>query len=95
MGGSKTAPTVVQGLTSCPVCNDGYENSLQATALLRGWKVRRWVADCELIPVYYPVERAWFLLTVEGSRVRLSWDAAIGMMRAVYGATYDVEGGWS
>lgn len=95
MGGSKRRPRLDEGLTSCASCNPAYESSLQESALRFGWKVKKWVKDCALVPVYYPLERAWFRLAAEGGRVRVSPDVAMQMMVEVYGTVYDVEKGRS
>lgn len=69
MGGSKTKPTPGEGLTLCTLCNNGVEAHMQERALTSGWKVRRF---CPLpvheVPVWYPLEGAWFVLNVDGSR---------------------------
>ena len=91
MGGSKRRPRLDEGLTSCAACNPAYESTLQESALRFGWKVKKWVKDCALVPVYYPLERAWFRLSREGGRVRVSPDVALQLMVEVYGAAYDVE----
>lgn len=90
-GGSKMRPTFVQGVTSCPLCNEAYEHALQHVALKNGWKVKRWVADCALVPVYYLIERTWYRLTREGKREPLTVAEAMGMMHEVYGEQYDEE----
>ena len=95
MGGSKVRPTLVQGLTSCPSCNPAYEAALQGSALRFGWKVRSWVKDCALVPVYYLLERTWYQLASDGQRIRLTPAAALRMMRDVYGLGYELEKGLS
>ena len=95
MGGSKVRPTLVQGLTSCQSCNPAYEAALQGSALRFGWKVRSWVRDCSSVPVYYLLERTWYQLVSDGSRVRLAPARAVRMMRKVYGDSYAVEEGLS
>ena len=81
MGGSKRKPDASEGITSCTICNAGYESELQTRALLCGWKVRRF---CRLtpsqIPCWYPIERAWFLLNTDGSRDELIEDEAMELM---------------
>lgn len=98
MGGREEAPALCDGLTTCSLCNPGYESNLQRVALRWGWKVRSWVTDRSRVPVYYPRERSWFkLLRVRDEagelRVRVSWDEAMGMMRDVYGPAYEPEKG--
>lgn len=84
MGGSKNLPTPIDGLTLCATCNAGCEAAMQAQALRYGWKVRAWVTNPELVPVYYPLEMAWFRL--EGVlRFRISYDVALEMGCRVYG----------
>lgn len=85
MGGSTKRPSMVQGLTSCHRCNDAYEGHMQRDALRFGWKVRSWVEHAGRVPVYYMPEGAWFRLTLDGVRVRISQMEAVEMMREVYG----------
>lgn len=83
-GGSKILPPPVDGLALCGVCNNACENDLQHQALANGWKVRRWVQNPELVPVYYPHEFGWFRL--EGTtRIRISSEVAMEMGCRVYG----------
>jgi len=89
MGGSKVRPRLEQGVTSCVLCNGEYERTLQVKALRYGWKVRRTVRDCSLVPVFYPFDRAWYRLTRDGRRERISTGVALIMMRTVYGEQYD------
>jgi hypothetical protein len=89
MGGRLDAPAIVDGLTTCPVCNRGYEGVLQASALRYGWKVRSWVIDRGLVPVFYPMERRWFRLLDDGARVGITFEHAMEMMHDVYGNAYD------
>lgn len=90
-GGSKIRPTLTQLVTLCTFCNEAVEHTLQAVALKNGWKVRGWVTDCSLVPVWYVFERTWYRLTVEGARVRLTVEQAMQMMVEVYGPEYDPE----
>jgi len=84
MGGSKTVPSPVDGLSLCAVCNAGCEGDMQAQALRYGWKVRRWVTYPERVPVFYPREQSWYRL--EGvRRVRISRSVAMDMGCSVYG----------
>lgn len=92
MGGRKTRPKLHELLTLCTVDNNAVEAALQGTALRFGWKVKKWVTDCALVPVYFLVERAWFRLTPDGRRVRLTATAAAALMRDVYGPEYDEWG---
>lgn len=89
MGGSKRRPLYHEGLTSCAVCNEQYENVLQRKALLCGWKVARWVKHPDDVPVLYPLERQWYLLSTRGTRLRVNAVEAVAMMRRVYGEQYD------
>lgn len=86
MGGSKVVPPPVDGLILCLPCNEACEGVLQRRALVWGHKVRRW-ADPTLVPVYYPHEWAWFLLTGV-TRVEITSEAAVDAMCAVYGNEY-------
>ncbi|WP_417510614.1 hypothetical protein [Microbacterium sp.] len=84
MGGSRNVPTAVDGLTLCMVCNEACERELQTKALANGWKVRKWVASPERVPVFFPHEFAWFRL--DGvRRVMISAAVAMEMGCAVYG----------
>lgn len=89
MGGTKRKPLYHEGITSCAVCNDHYENVLQREALARGWKVARWVKHPEDVPVFYMMERTWWVLSTRGTRLRVSAAEAIAMMQRVYGAEYE------
>jgi hypothetical protein len=96
MGGSKIRPLLVDGLTSCAICNPAYEHELQAQALRFGWKVPSWVRDRGLVgdvPVYYLPERTWYRLRYDGRRIRISQMRAMQMMHDVYGDSYDEEKG--
>src|SRR5690606_32722533 len=84
MGGSRDLPPPVDGITQCPTCNARGEADLQDAALANGWKVRRWVTSPERVPMYYPLELAWYRL--EGTRrVRISSAVAMEMGCSVYG----------
>lgn len=88
MGGSKRRPRYEEGVTSCAICNPAYEHSLQTLALLKGWKVKkvkRAIEHPEDVPVFYPMERQWCVLTTRGTRQMISEAAAVAMMRDVYG----------
>lgn len=84
-GGSKTLPTVQDALTLCPTCNNHCEHTLQTRALAYGWKVRRWVTNPGDVPVFYPHEFAWFVLTDTGTREQIPALRAMEMMLVVYG----------
>lgn len=87
MGGSLILPPPVDGVTQCVTCNGRCETDLQELALANGWKVRRWVRNPELVPVYYPFEMAWFRL--EGTlKIRISYEVALEMGCRVYGAEW-------
>ncbi len=89
MGGSKRKPECVEGVTACVPHNEAFEHRLQALALLRGWKVRGWVADVSLVPVWYPLLGGWHVLTADGGREWVSWAAARALMVDVYGDEYE------
>lgn len=95
MGGSKVRPKIHELVTACSEHNARFESDLQGQALKNGWKVPKWVGDCSLVPVYYSFERAWFRLTLESTRERISLEVAIEMMHAVYGDAYDHRTGLS
>lgn len=88
MGGSRRRPSPVEGLVLCSRCNMLVEGPMQSIALACGWKVRKWVKDPALVPVFYPRRRRWFLL--EGDvLVPVKVDRAEALMRRVYGAEFD------
>lgn len=91
MGGSKAVPLIYELLTLCAEHNARAEGDLQRRALACGWKVRRWVADQSLVPVYVVWARTWFRLTREGLRVPVGDADAAVMMRSVYGDEWDEE----
>lgn len=88
MGGSTRKPLLAEGITSCTTCNPAYEGHLQAAALRFGWKVPRWVETPGMVPVWYPLERTWFLLAKTGSRTALTPARAMELMDEIYGAQY-------
>lgn len=93
MGGSKYKPTPADGVTSCWQCNPAYESYLQQKALDYGWKVRRFCpVPVESVPVFYPAERAWFLLDRFGARDRLDQVTA-DELRALAGILPELKGG--
>jgi len=84
MGGSRILPPPIDGLTQCIPCNARCESDMQDLALANGWKVRRWVTSPDRVPVYYPLEFAWFRL--EGiRRVQITSQVAMEMGCSVYG----------
>ncbi|GAA1915118.1 hypothetical protein GCM10009775_04430 [Microbacterium aoyamense] len=88
-GGSKERPTLDDSLTLCATCNWKAEADakFQRLALINGWKVRKWVDDPGLVPVFYSFEQAWYRL--EGPRrVWIPAVVALDMMHAVYGEQY-------
>lgn len=91
MGGSKVRPRFEEGVTSCGSCNPRYESDLQVKALAFGWKVPRWVSDAALVPVFFWIERAWFLLGRDGTRVQITFGQAWRSMVEVYGEEQYVE----
>ena len=93
MGGSEVRPRLEDGVTSCATCNPEYERELQTKALQFGWKVPRWVKNPERVPVFFWMERTWYVLMVEGTRKRVSASLAMAMMREVYGDAYVEEKG--
>lgn len=91
MGGRLARPRLEEGLTTCAICNAGYEAHLQTRALARGWKVRRWVVQqgkAAEVPVRYALA-GWMQLTSDGRRVPITRELAVEMMRAVYGPEWD------
>lgn len=89
MGGSKTSPALDDLIVLCATHNNAAEGALQMLALARGWKVRRFVKEPGLVPVFYAVERVWFVLTKTGERVPISPAVAVEAMRGVYGDEWD------
>lgn len=85
MGGSTIPVDVADGLASCPTCNPEYEHALQTSALFHGWKVRSWVKQPELVPVFYVPEMSWWRLTVSGERYEVSAAVVAQHMEFVYG----------
>ena len=91
-GGRKARPQLDEGVTTCAMCNPLYEGSLQSKALLMGWKVRTWVRDQGIayrVPVFFAVERNWFLLDREGRRFPIGRARARALMVEVYGPEYE------
>lgn len=93
MGGSHLRPQLYDGVTACAQHNARFEADLQLDALKLGWKVRGWVKDCSLVPVYYVTDRSWYRLDRYGERHRISRVEAVNMMRDVYGNWYVLQEG--
>lgn len=89
MGGSKVRPSITDSLTLSAEINDRCERDLQTMALAYGWKVRRWVKDPALVPVFYRWTIGWARLTDEGFVEVISSAEAAEMMRRVYGKQWD------
>lgn len=89
MGGSKVRPTITDSLTLCAVDNYLVEHSNQTTGLALGWKVRKWVKDPALVPVFYPKQFGWRRLTEAGEAIPIHANEAADMMRDVYGEEWD------
>ena len=89
MGGSKIAPMITESLTLCGDCNVRCERDLQTMALVYGWKVRRFVSDAGLVPVFFPHRQGWARLTKGGEALPIHATEAAEMMRAVYGEDWD------
>lgn len=89
MGGSKIPPLIEDSLVLCLGCNVRCEADLQMLALVFGWKVRRWVGDPALAPVFYPHFGGWKRLTESGEAINISATEAEEMMRALYGPQWD------
>ncbi|WP_157813957.1 hypothetical protein [Microbacterium sp. BR1] len=86
MGGSKSQPTVVGGLTLCLLCNQSCEAENQTRAIVWGHKIRRWQNPSN-VPVFYPHEHAWYRF--EGTRrIRITSELAVEMMCAAHGDTW-------
>jgi len=86
MGGSKTRPGAVAGVTLCLVCNQAVEADMQTLALANGWKIRRW-ADPMRVPVFFPHEHAWYRLTGISRHV-IPAGVALDLMHSCYGDAY-------
>lgn len=70
MGGRVRRPTPSELVTACLRDNQEYESTGQGRALQYGIKVRRNIGGMTVaqVPVYYALERAWFLLDDDGQR---------------------------
>lgn len=88
MGGRRRRPAPGEGLALCSECNARAERDLQTIALLRGVKVRRWVNDPELVPVFYEFFGGWHLLLPDGHRRVIGEQDAVARMVEVYGDEY-------
>lgn len=93
MGGSKHRPSIVEVVTACSECNARFESDLQQAALRFGWKVRGWVAEPGLVPVFEAWSGWWFLLLSDASRVCITRGQARELMQRTYGPAYDPEKG--
>lgn len=89
MGGRLRRPSLVELVSQCSFCNESVEGSKQRWALRHGVKVRRWVKDPALVPVWYGLEGSWFVLRLDGLRVPTTMAAAARMMTAVYGPDWE------
>lgn len=85
MGGSGERPSVDDGVTACLPCNEAYEHALQREALRCGWKVRRWVREPSVVPVFEAWSGVWWVLDREGGRWQASSGQALRLTEAVYG----------
>jgi hypothetical protein len=88
-GGSKHRPGPAELATACCVCNMRFESDRQAEALALGWKVRRWVRDPGLVPMFNKPRARWGLLTSTGGVVLVTAADAIARMREIYGPDWD------
>ncbi len=88
-GGSKERPGAHELATACSVCNMRFESDLQTQALAQGWKVRRWVKNPGLVPLFNRGARRWGLLTSTGGVVLITAQAAAARMHEVYGGEWD------
>ncbi|MEF2979065.1 HNH endonuclease [Subtercola sp. YIM 133946] len=84
MGGSKRRPTLVELVAACTVHNNAFEAEMQEYAIEHGYKVRKWVKDCALVPVFYPRDLAWFRLE-DNRRIQITVREAQQMFDEVYG----------
>lgn len=89
VGGSKHRPLAHELATACSRCNMRFESDLQTRALVFGWKVRRWVAQPGLVPMFNRARGQWGLLTSLGGFVPVTPAAAHARMREVYGPEWD------
>lgn len=88
MGGRIRRPSVTESLTLCADCNTRCESDRQQEALTNGWKVRRWVRDPALVPVFYTTESTWYVLLPTGTRRAITTALALDQMVGVYGPEY-------
>lgn len=89
MGGDKRRPMPHELATACSTCNRRFESDLQTKALAYGWKVRAWVKEPGLVPMFNRARGRWGLLTSAGGFVPITPDAAHKRMREVYGPEWD------
>lgn len=88
-GGSKHRPEPHELATACSRCNMRFESDMQNLALASGWKVRRWVRDPGLVPMFNRGRGRWGLLTSAGGVVVITATHAAQRMREVYGDEWD------
>lgn len=91
MGGVRVKVPVEALCLLCTDHNGRAESDLQARALARGWKVRRWVVEqgrAAEVPVRYALA-GWMQLTSDGRRVSITRALAVEMLHAVYGDEWD------
>lgn len=88
-GGSKVRPKAHELATACSNCNVRFERDLQARALAFGWKVRRWVREPGLVPMFNTGRGRWGLLTSAGGFVPITTRDAVARMRGIYGEEWD------
>lgn len=87
MGGSRRSLEACDGLVLCSACNSGVEGPMQMAGLANGWKVRRWVKNAGLVPVWYTWRREWCLLDGEVA-VPVTAREADSLMRQTYGGEF-------
>jgi len=87
-GGAKRRPEPHELATACSRCNMRFESDLQTEALARGWKVRRWVKEPGLVPMFNAAANRWGLLTSTGGVVLITEQDAAARMREVYGGEW-------
>lgn len=85
MGGTSLPVSIAGALAVCGPANARFESDLQSWALLRGYKVPRWVLDVAAVPVRYGHEGLWMLLDHEGERHVISAGEAMRELHHVYG----------
>ncbi|MFF7681499.1 hypothetical protein ACFZA2_01970 [Microbacterium sp. NPDC007973] len=88
-GGSKVRPLPHELNTACSRCNMRFESDLLAKGLAFGWKVRKWVKNPGLVPMFNAARGRWGLLTSTGGVVVITAVDAFARMREVYGEQWD------